>query len=79
LQVKAGVRVILEGRVRVGIVPQAEFNEAPSATKSMRIAIQDLELTHLWVVHPGIESFPVDAHLSALPLRDVGRISAELK
>jgi uncharacterized protein len=58
---------------------EMKFNEAPSATKSMRIAIQDLELTHLWVVHPGSESFPIDAHLSALPLRDAGRIAAQLK
>ena len=54
------------------------FNEAPTTTKSMRVAIDDLGLRHLWIVYPGAEKFPIGPRLSAWPLRDVALLRAEL-
>lgn len=33
-----------------------KYSDAPSLSKSMNIATQDLELSHLWVVYPGKEA-----------------------
>ena len=57
---------------------ELKFSEAPAATKSMHIAINDLRLTHLWIVYPGTENFPIDPRLSAWPLRDIAELRAAL-
>jgi len=44
--------------------------DAPATTKSLRIALADLGLDHLWVVYPGQTAYPLDLRISALPLRD---------
>ena len=55
-----------------------KLNEAPTATRSMHTAIDDLKLTHLWVVYPGVEPFPIAPRMSAWPLRDVTQLPREL-
>jgi hypothetical protein len=52
-----------------------KYSEAPKITKSMRVAMQDLSLDYLWVVYPGKASFPMEANISALPLRDIGELA----
>lgn len=52
--------------------------DAPSITKSMKIAAEDLALDHLFVVHPGAQSFPLAAGVTALALRDVPERLAKL-
>jgi uncharacterized protein len=47
-------------------------SDAPRTTRSMRSAMEDLELEHLWVVHPGKERWAMDERITALPLREVG-------
>jgi predicted AAA+ superfamily ATPase len=46
---------------------EIKFNEAPKITKSMQVALSDLNLEHLWVVYPGNETNPVDAKITVLP------------
>jgi uncharacterized protein len=58
---------------------EIKFTEAPAATKSMRIAIDDLSLKHLWIIYPGSERFPIDKHITAWPLRDVAKLRGELR
>lgn len=60
---------------RYGI--EAKFTEAPVATPSMRIALEDLGLEHLWVVHPGRHAYPIGERLSALPLAEASVRLAE--
>jgi predicted AAA+ superfamily ATPase len=43
-------------------------SDAPSTSKSMHSAVNDLGLDHLWVVYPGSEEFPLAEHMSALPI-----------
>ena len=45
-----------------------KVSDAPGTTKSMRIAMQDLALQHLWVVYPGDETYPLDERITALPI-----------
>jgi hypothetical protein len=45
--------------------------DAPKTTRSMRVALEDLELAHLWVVHPGKDRWKMDERITALPLREV--------
>ena len=45
-----------------------KFNEAPRISRSMRIALEDLSLSHLYVVYPGKESYPVAKNISVISL-----------
>jgi len=45
-----------------------KFTEAPTVTRSMRVAVEDLKLDHLWVVHPGAHTFALDEGITAWAL-----------
>ncbi len=51
---------------------EMKFQEAPRITKSMRTALVDLKLKHLWMLYPGSHIFPMDQQITAWPL---GRVS----
>ena len=59
---------IQEGK-RYGV--EFKFNEAPNITKSMKIAIEDLSLEHLWIVYPGSHDYPAEENISVLPLKKI--------
>jgi predicted AAA+ superfamily ATPase len=46
---------------------EMKFSDAPSTTKSMRVALADLQLERLFVVYPGTRRFDLDEKLTALP------------
>ena len=48
--------------------------DAPRTTKSMHIVIEDLGLTHLWVLYPGDHEYPLTDTITALPLKNVGAV-----
>ncbi|NTV74972.1 MAG: ATP-binding protein, partial [Holophaga sp.] len=50
---------------------EVKFNEAPKVTASMRVALEDLRLDHLWVVHPGHHGFPMADRVTAVPLPEL--------
>lgn len=58
---------------------EVKFSEAPAVTKSMRIAIRDLGLDHLWIIYPGSESYPVDDTITVWPLIDLPALSKGLE
>ncbi len=43
--------------------------DAPSTTRSMHIALEDLGLERLFVVYPGVERYALGERIEALPLR----------
>ena len=51
---------------RLGI--EFKFADRPVTTKSMRVALQDLTLDHLYVVHPGEHTFALDESITAITL-----------
>ncbi len=51
-----------------------KFSDAPGTSRSMHIAIDNLQLEHLWVIYPGSQSYPLTEKITALPLEDSGAI-----
>jgi len=47
---------------------ELKFNEAPTIGKSMRIAINDLALDHLFLIYPGRERQRLDKNITLMPL-----------
>lgn len=48
-----------------------KYADAPGRTRSMHIAIQDLELAHLWVVYPGDQRYALDKRITVIPLKEM--------
>lgn len=61
---------------RYGI--EVKFSEAPAITRSMHIAVQDLRLDHLWVIHPGVHNYPIDDKITVWPLSEITSLSQAL-
>lgn len=51
--------------------------DAPATTRSMHIALADLNLEHLWVVYPGSRSYPMHEKISALALHEIGSLNLD--
>ena len=47
---------------------------APRSTKSMRVALEDLRLEHLWVIYPGETPYALDERLSVEPVHRLGNV-----
>ena len=50
---------------------EIKFTEAPKTSKSMHIAIENLGLKHLWIIHPGPYTYPMTETISALSITDL--------
>jgi predicted AAA+ superfamily ATPase len=57
---------------------EIKYQDAPTITKSMRIAMQDLKLERLWVVYPGKTGYPMDENIECVTLAEMGRVRQEL-
>jgi uncharacterized protein len=51
---------------------EVKYADAPKLTPSMKSALIDLELDHLWVLYPGDRSYHLAEKVTVLPLSDVG-------
>ena len=58
--------LLLRGEKRIGV--EIKYTDAPRTTKSMHIALADLRLAHLYVVHPGEKRFPMAENITAISL-----------
>jgi predicted AAA+ superfamily ATPase len=61
--------LVMRGRTRLGF--EVKHTDSPEVTPSMRSALENLGLAHLYVVHAGEETFPLGPKITALPLRRV--------
>ena len=68
--------LLVRGSRRIGI--EAKCTEAPTLTKSMEIAMKDLRLTKLWVVHRGQDRFEMRPGIEALPIDALGSLAGAL-
>jgi predicted AAA+ superfamily ATPase len=68
--------LVVRGSRRVGI--EVKCTEAPQFTKSMEIAMKDLRLDRLWVVHQGRDRFTMRPNVEALPVRDLQGLAGRL-
>ena len=57
--------LVIRGSRRLGF--EAKLTEAPSITRSMRVAIDDLGLSQLYLVHAGEDCYPLAENIRALP------------
>ena len=57
---------------------EVKFAEAPEITRSMRIALDDLSLEHLWVVHPGRHRYQPDERITMCPIADVAILAEDV-
>lgn len=54
---------------------EVKYAQAPSLTPSMRSALSELSLKHLWVVYPGKEAYPLEKNVSVIPLGGLEKIT----
>jgi len=50
---------------------EVKYNEAPVITRSMRSALKELYLSHLFVVYPGDEIYPLEKNITAVGLNKI--------
>jgi uncharacterized protein len=62
--------LVMAGGKRYGV--EIKYKDAPGLTKSMRVALEDLKLERLFVVYPGLESYPLEARVEAVPVARIG-------
>jgi hypothetical protein len=48
-----------------------KYADAPGRTRSMLVAIQDLQLDRLWVVYPGDQEYSLDDKITVLPANSI--------
>lgn len=53
-----------------------KYEDAPRLTRSMQTAVEDLQLSKLWVVYPGKKIYPLGKNITVLPLE---MMATELK
>ena len=58
---------------------EIKYQDAPTITKSMRIAMQDLKLERLWVVYPGKTGYPMDERIACVSLPELDTVKAALE
>jgi predicted AAA+ superfamily ATPase len=64
---------VMVGGKRFGF--EFKRSDAPTVTPSMRIALNDLKLRHLFVVHPGKGTFALAENISALSIGELKRLA----
>ena len=47
---------------------EAKFSETPKVTRSMKIAEEELNLEHIWVLYPGHNTYRIDTSITVCPL-----------
>jgi predicted AAA+ superfamily ATPase len=62
--------LLMVGGKRLGF--EFKYADAPRRTRSMHVAVQDLQLDQLWVVYPGRQEYPLDELITAVPLASAG-------
>jgi predicted AAA+ superfamily ATPase len=51
---------------RIGV--EIKYSDGPTTTRSMRQALEDLSLDHLFVVYPGKDDYPLDKNITVTSL-----------
>jgi uncharacterized protein len=51
---------------------ECKYQDAPRLTRSMKAAMEDLELAGLWVVYPGRAAYRLAENIWVVPVRDLG-------
>jgi len=52
---------------------ECKRKDTPRLTPSIRIALDDLKLKHVFVIYPGIQRFPLASQVEAVPLQALSK------
>jgi len=63
---------VLKNGKRIGF--EIKYTDSPVITKSMKIALHDLQLDHLYIIFPGAVKFPADEKITAVGLDRLAEI-----
>jgi predicted AAA+ superfamily ATPase len=55
-----------------------KYADAPGRKRSMRIAIEDLGLEHLWVIYPGDQTYTLDDKITVIPMEEISQIANKM-
>lgn len=48
-----------------------KYMDAPKKTPSMRVALEDLQLEHLWIIYPGLTQYRLSEKITVMPLANI--------
>ena len=57
---------------------ECKLADAPSTTRSMRVALNDLGLEHLWILYPGDEAYALDERISVHPAAGIAELAGQI-
>lgn len=57
---------------------EVKYSDAPSLSKSMRVAIEDLQLSRLFVIYPGTRSYILSKKVITIPVSEISLINERL-
>ena len=57
---------------------ECKLADAPGTTRSMRVALDDLGLDHLWILYPGDEAYALDERISVHPAARIPELAAQI-
>ncbi|MBI1870176.1 MAG: ATP-binding protein [Chlamydiae bacterium] len=57
---------------------EIKYSDTPKVTQSMKSAIEDLTLEHLWVVYPGKDAYPLEEKISSVSIHHLAAITSIL-
>ena len=57
---------------------ECKLADAPRSTRSMRTALADLRLDHLWVLYPGEHAYALDDRITVLPVADLPGLAGKM-
>lgn len=69
--------MFVRGGKRYGI--EFKYTDAPSRSRSMRVALEDLGLEQLWVVFPGGPEYALDKRITAIPIKSLPELFRKLE
>lgn len=69
--------LLVTGGRRCGV--EVKLAERPGVTRSMRVAMEDLRLSHLYVVYPGRHVVALEERITALPVASLNELPDLLK
>ncbi len=51
-----------------------KYADAPGTSRSIRTAIKDLSLKHLWIIYPGKREYDLDKNISVIPIASISKL-----
>ena len=61
--------LLFKGGKRIGF--EIKYSDAPTRTRSMAIALNDLRLNQLFVIYPGNRSYPIDKQIQVIGINEL--------